>query len=137
MKLKYYEVGGEPQSEPENFMLLSSSANRAKSWSCEHCENWITVRDKSICLSCYWAYPENYSRIAMKEIRRIDLLWQGQAASLREIKAENKGFSQRRRVRKEKPFYTDPILVFCRRRTQTDTDSYTKTEYGIYAENMP
>jgi len=72
-----YEIGGEPQLEPENFMLLSGSANRAKSWSCEHCENWISARDKSICLSCYWAYPENYSHIAMKEIRRIDLLWQG------------------------------------------------------------
>ena len=71
-----FEVDGEPDLEPENFMLLSG-ANRAKSWSCEHCENWKSIKDKSICLSCYWAYPENYTHIAMRKVRRIDLIWQG------------------------------------------------------------
>ncbi len=100
-----YEVGGEPQSEPENFMLLSGSANRAKSWSCEHCENWITIRDKSICSSCYWAYPENYSHIAMKEIRRIDLLWQGQET----VSYEKLKF-QADRVEKQLPVFVKQIL---------------------------
>ncbi|OKH40719.1 HNH endonuclease [Calothrix sp. HK-06] len=72
-----FEVDGEPELLPENFMLLCGSANRAKSWSCEHCENWQNLKDKSICLSCYWAYPENYTHIAMRQVRRIDLLWQG------------------------------------------------------------
>lgn len=72
-----FEVDGEPELLPENFMLLCGSANRVKSWSCEHCENWINLKDKSICLSCYWAYPENYTHIAMRQVRRIDLLWQG------------------------------------------------------------
>ena len=72
-----FEVDGEPDLEPENFMLLCGSANRAKSWSCEHCENWKSIKDKSICLSCYWAYPENYTHIAMRQVRRIDLIWQG------------------------------------------------------------
>ncbi|TBR57435.1 HNH endonuclease [Westiellopsis prolifica IICB1] len=72
-----FEVDGEPDIEPENFMLLCGSANRAKSWSCEHCENWHRIKDKSICLSCYWAYPENYAHIAMRQIRRIDILWEG------------------------------------------------------------
>jgi hypothetical protein len=72
-----FEVDGEPELEPENFMLLCGSANRAKSWSCEHCENWNNFKDKSICLSCYWAYPENYTHIAMRQVRRIDLLWEG------------------------------------------------------------
>jgi hypothetical protein len=72
-----FEVDGEPNLEPENFMLLCGSANRAKSWSCEHCENWHSMKDKSICLSCYWAYPENYTHIAMRQVRRIDLLWEG------------------------------------------------------------
>ena len=58
-------------------MLLSGSANRAKSWSCEQCENWINQKNKTVCLSCYWAFPENYSHIAMKQIRRVDLIWQG------------------------------------------------------------
>ncbi|MGB3518362.1 MAG: HNH endonuclease signature motif containing protein [Elainellaceae cyanobacterium] len=71
-----FEVGGEPDPEPENFMLLCGSANRAKSWSCEHCDSWSNMKDKSICLSCYWAYPENYEHIAMRQVRRLDLLWE-------------------------------------------------------------
>jgi hypothetical protein len=73
-----YEVAGEADElQPEDFMLLCGSANRAKSWSCEHCENWKNTRDKSICLSCYWAFPEKYSHVAMRQIRRVDLVWQG------------------------------------------------------------
>lgn len=72
-----FEVDGEPLLEAESFMLLCGSANRAKSWSCEHCENWKELKNKSICLSCYWAYPENYEHIAMQQVRRIDLLWEG------------------------------------------------------------
>lgn len=79
-----FEVDGEPDLEPENFMLLCGSANRAKSWSCEHCENWRRTKDKSICLSCYWAYPENYTHIAMRQIRRIDLLWEGDDVAIYE-----------------------------------------------------
>ena len=75
-----YEVGGDGESveqNPDDFMLLSGSANRAKSWSCEHCENWQTLKKKEICLSCYWAYPEEYSHVAMRQVRRLDLIWQG------------------------------------------------------------
>jgi hypothetical protein len=71
-----FEVDGDGDGGEWNiddFMLLSASANRAKSWSCEHCENWRITKDKSICISCYWAYPENYSHIAMKPMRRVDL----------------------------------------------------------------
>ena len=25
--------------------------------------------------NCYWAYPENYTHIAMRQIRRTDLMW--------------------------------------------------------------
>lgn len=74
-----YEVGGDGESveqNPDDFMLLSGSANRAKSWSCEHCDNWQTLKDKKICLSCYWAYPEDYSHVAMRQVRRLDLIWQ-------------------------------------------------------------
>jgi hypothetical protein len=74
-----YEIGGESEDaelHPDDFMLLSGSANRAKSWSCEHCENWQILKDKNICISCYWAFPENYSQVAMRQIRRLDLIWQ-------------------------------------------------------------
>lgn len=79
-----FEVDGEPDLAPENFMLLCGSANRAKSWACEHCQNWIEFKDKSICLSCYWAYPNNYLHIAMRQVRRIDLLWEGDEVSVYE-----------------------------------------------------
>jgi len=73
-----FEVAGESKTmSPEEFMLLCGSANRAKSWSCEHCENWKHLKDREVCLSCYWAYPENHSHVAMKQLRRVDLLWQG------------------------------------------------------------
>ncbi len=87
-----YEVGGDGEGVelvPEDFMLLSGSANRAKSWSCEHCENWNNIKDRTICLTCYWAYPENYSHIATRQIRRLDLVWQGKEIDIYEkLKAE-------------------------------------------------
>ncbi len=74
-----YEVRGDCESvtlNPDDFMLLSGSANRAKSWSCEHCENWQAIKKKDICLSCYWAYPDDYAHVAMRQVRRVDLIWQ-------------------------------------------------------------
>lgn len=74
-----YEVVGDGESielNPDDFMLLSGSANRAKSWSCEHCDNWQILKKKEICLSCYWAYPEDYAHVAMRQVRRVDLIWQ-------------------------------------------------------------
>ncbi len=74
-----YEVSGESVSmSPDEFMLLSGSANRAKSWSCEHCENWKNLKKRELCLSCYRAYPETHTHIALKPLRRVDLLWQGE-----------------------------------------------------------
>lgn len=75
-------------------MLLSGSANRAKSWSCENCDNWKNTKDKKICLSCYWAYPESYAHIAGWQVRRIDLIWQNEDITIyEELKklAENSG----------------------------------------------
>ena len=75
----YQGVCGErDELKIEDFMLLCGSANRAKSWSCEHCENWKSIKDKNVCLSCYWAFPEKYNHVAMRQIRRIDLVWQGE-----------------------------------------------------------
>jgi len=67
---------GNRKFESEEFMLLSASANRAKSWSCENCENWKNEKNEKVCLSCYWAYPEDYEHIAMKQVRRVDLIWE-------------------------------------------------------------
>lgn len=66
-------VGGERQ--PELFMLLSGAAQRQKSWSCEHCKNFKEHKDPDTCKTCYWAYPEEYTHIAMKKERRIDVVF--------------------------------------------------------------
>lgn len=76
-----YEVGGEgdaPKREAVDFMLLCVSCQRAKSWSCEHCNNWLKGRLTEICQRCYWARPESYEHIALKEIRRVDIVWLGE-----------------------------------------------------------
>ena len=72
-----YEVAGDVDVElnPANFMLLCGPCNRAKSWSCEHCENWQNEKSPNVCLTCYWANPESYIHIALREIRRADIIW--------------------------------------------------------------
>lgn len=67
-----YEIGGDQDKDPDNYMLLCPSANRAKSWACEHCDNWAK-KDSTICINCFWAHPEEYTHIAEKEIRRITI----------------------------------------------------------------
>lgn len=72
-----YEVVGDSQAElnPEDFVVLCGSCNRAKSWSCEHCANWQNDKIPKVCLTCYWAKPDDYLHIALREIRRADILW--------------------------------------------------------------
>jgi len=72
-----YQVNGDLDNDRkiEHFMLLCGSCNRAKSWSCEHCDNWKGVKNPEICMHCYWGNPENYNHIATKEIRRLDIQW--------------------------------------------------------------
>jgi hypothetical protein len=72
-----YEVAGDAQDnlDPKDFMLVCGSCNRAKSWSCEHCTNWQNEKYSQFCLKCYWANPENYVHVALREIRRTDILW--------------------------------------------------------------
>jgi hypothetical protein len=73
-----YEVSGDlADRELGHFMLLCGSCNRAKSWSCEHCANWKTLKKPSVCMECYWGSPENYNHIAMEQVRRLDLQWNG------------------------------------------------------------
>ncbi len=85
-----YEVAGESETmSPDEFMLLCASANRAKSWSCEHRENWKKLKHREICLTCYWAYPENHTHVAMEELRRLDLIWEGAStAQYEQLKAD-------------------------------------------------
>ena len=72
-----YEVAGDSSAnlETDDFMLLCASCNRAKSWSCEHCQNWKTDRSHEICQTCYWAQSLNYQHVALRLIRRLDVTW--------------------------------------------------------------
>jgi hypothetical protein len=74
-----YQVGGDIDSDRKigHFMLLCGSCNRAKSWSCEHCDNWQATQKPEICMDCYWGNPEHYIHIATNEIRRLDIHWTG------------------------------------------------------------
>lgn len=72
-----YEISGEiDENNIDNFMLLSPSANRAKSWTCEHCKNW-EEKDIEFCVKCFWSHPENYDHIAGNKVKLINLYFSG------------------------------------------------------------
>ena len=83
-----YEVAGDEfpgEANVEEYMLLDASSQRAKSWSCERCYNWQENREVAVCLSCFWAFPENYTHVAGEHVRRVEIEWRG-----REVKAFEK-----------------------------------------------
>ena len=57
-------------------MLLSLSTNRAKSWTCEHCENWER-KDARFCLRCFWAHPEDYDHVAGRIEKVVSIVFSG------------------------------------------------------------
>ena len=77
-----YEIDGDAQEEDISaFMLLDASSQRAKSWSCEHCKNFLSIRNPNICKLCFWASPEQYEHIAMQKERRLELIWKDNETS--------------------------------------------------------
>lgn len=86
-----YEVAGDDSGplDPRDFMLLDASSNRAKSWSCEHCENFQSKHNPAICKTCFWASPEDYTHIAETPSRRVELVWTGnEVAEFERLKSE-------------------------------------------------
>ena len=80
-----YEVAGDEvaeESNPDKFMLLSGASQRQKSWECEQCPNLMGSKNKFICSSCYWAYPENYTHAATVPIRVLNLGFSGQDTAI-------------------------------------------------------
>ncbi len=80
-----YEVGGDPVEErrdPDAHMLLCRSCNRAKSWSCEHCKNWLEDHAPETYRSCYWGSSASYTHIALSPLRRLDVTWSGENVSV-------------------------------------------------------
>ncbi|HBN05897.1 MAG TPA: HNH nuclease [Bacteroidales bacterium] len=68
-------------------MLLCPSGNRAKSWACEHCENWV-IKDKDMCENCYYAHPEGYLHIAGEQERKIDIVFKNGDIEIYELLKE-------------------------------------------------
>lgn len=73
-RIPYEILGEQDENDIDNFMLLCPSANRMKSWTCEHCENW-NKKNIDICKLCYYAHPEDYSNVAGKEERKLDIIF--------------------------------------------------------------
>ena len=40
--------------------------------------NWLEYRKSEVCKVCYWAAPEAYKHVALREIRRLDVVWTGE-----------------------------------------------------------
>lgn len=103
-----FEVAGDStyrNLDPDEFMLLCGSANRAKSWSCEHCANWLERKDAYICRKCYWAYPDDYNHIAMRAARRMDIMWIGT-----EVEVYDKLKKKTEELQQEMPAYVKKII---------------------------
>lgn len=101
-----YEVAGDSVVREERldaYMLLDASSQRAKSWSCEHCANWQKMRDVETCRSCFWAYPETYTHIALEQVRRIDIQWRGSEVAVFE------------KARKRAQETDEPVAAFIKR----------------------
>lgn len=103
-----YEVAGDVEfneRDTDSYMLVCGSCNRAKSWSCEHCDNWEKIKSAITCRTCYWASPESYKHVAMEEARRLDVVWLG---------AETKAYDALKRTadasREPMPEYVKRVL---------------------------
>jgi hypothetical protein len=104
-----FEVQGDvpgTEANPNDYMLLCGSANRAKSWSCEHCVNWLELKKAEICRKYYyWAYPDDYSPVAMRGARRADILWTGA-----EVESYEKLKRRTLQLQKNVPGYVKEII---------------------------
>lgn len=76
-RIPFWIAGDAEKLDHLDYMPLCASDNRSKSWSCEHCPNFVT-KDASFCRGCFWAHPENYSHVAGVQERRLVITGQGQ-----------------------------------------------------------
>jgi hypothetical protein len=81
-RIPYRVAGDIGAADVEAYMLLEATTQRSKSWSCENCENFKKLLDPTICQGCFWAFPEAYLHVAMMEVRRTDIVWQGDDVAL-------------------------------------------------------
>jgi hypothetical protein len=113
-----FEVLGDiagAEAKIEHYMLLCGSANRAKSWSCEHCVNWLELKKPEICRNCYWAYPDQYTHIAMREVRHAGILWTGP-----EVEVYQRLKERTLRLQRNIPSYVKEVVE---RHLESDSDA--------------
>jgi hypothetical protein len=65
----------------------------------------LELKEVSNCRSCYWALPESYSHVAMREIRRLDILWVGE-----EVTEYDQLKETAEKVGEETPAYVKNVL---------------------------
>lgn len=76
-----YQIRGDgDELDVHDFMLIDASSQRAKSWSCESCDNFKSKQLVELCQTCFWASPEKYTHIALEEKRRLEITWSGSEA---------------------------------------------------------
>lgn len=102
-----YQVAGESlKGTSDPYMVLDGTCNRRKSWICEHCPNLLKHKKVVTCESCYWAYPEEHTHVAMEELRRVDVVFSGE---------ETKAFDKfRRAARKQSESVRDRLKELVR-----------------------
>jgi hypothetical protein len=70
-----YAVSGDPEGfDVDDWQILCGSHQRKKSYECENCPNYAE-KDVDVCRSCFWAFPEDYTHIATRPVKRLDLTW--------------------------------------------------------------
>lgn len=103
-----YELAGDVSPDErvlDDYLPLCGSCNRAKSWSCEHCPNWLKQKDDLICETCYWASPTQYTHVATMEIRRLDVVWEQD-----EVKDYNLLFETAKKHNRPLPIFVKMVL---------------------------
>ncbi|MFD1357643.1 HNH endonuclease [Fictibacillus halophilus] len=98
-----FQVGGDSPLEVEHYMLVCSPCNRSKSWSCEHCDNWLRTKNPEICKSCYWGNPKEHEHIALRRVKRADIMFEDDEVGIyAEVKtrADKEGVSVQSYIKK-------------------------------------
>lgn len=56
-------------------IVVCSSCNRSKSWSCESCRNF-TAKREAFCRECYWFDPDHYRHVAGQKRALVNLTFE-------------------------------------------------------------
>jgi hypothetical protein len=69
-----YEVLSELENEEDKYMLLCGSCQCRKGQACKTCPNALK-KSASVCASCFWVTPANYTHVQTKTLRTVIVNW--------------------------------------------------------------